>query len=276
MIIILKNADFSADNIGRVNIGSELEEEVINYMELLTKYPVSKNNTFAQSLNVLYKTLVANGIWSKIKILNVPIMSSTVEESFVNMVGASEFTDFADNYSIDTLGKLVRINTPTEPVNLINVNDVSSNNICLFGVFNNGTQTGTQGLIGTGINTTFTSQINSIRTKNGIYIQVYANGTMIKGDNMNYTIADSGIMNEGAVVCSFKDSSVFYKDSLNDRTLLGENVSNSITKIAPLQATRTEEGATVSTAIYGCANALTKEEVSILYDALTSFINEWQ
>lgn len=93
MIIILKEADFSENNIGQIEIPVEFSE--------LTKSVIAKysniNSGVKVKLNTMLNTLNTAGIYSKLKVLYIPILASNLNECFIELI---------NNYQVDDATKL--------------------------------------------------------------------------------------------------------------------------------------------------------------------------
>lgn len=83
MIIVLKGADFSANNIGKIEIPRDLTEK---QKQMLANY--SKNLSYEQKMafGTFMNTIDDNGITPKIKVLCMPILAGDKSEAFVNLV----------------------------------------------------------------------------------------------------------------------------------------------------------------------------------------------
>ena len=80
MILAIKNADFSAKNLGNIAFDKELDPNVENILAHLTRFPADKTNSYVQALNALYIGLDDSGLLAKVLCLNVPFMASTIAE----------------------------------------------------------------------------------------------------------------------------------------------------------------------------------------------------
>ena len=89
MIIVLKGADFSANNIGKIEIPRDLTEK---QKQMLANY--SKNLSYEQKMafGTFMNTIDDNGITPKIKVLCMPILAGDKSEAFVNLVTARRLT----------------------------------------------------------------------------------------------------------------------------------------------------------------------------------------
>lgn len=123
MIIVLKGADFSANNIGKIDIPREL---TAGQKAMLASY--SKELTYEQKMafGTFMDALDDGGITPKIKVLCMPILAGDKSEAFVNLasttygkeidLGASEYYGMLDDgiASIsEELGVVEQLNLPS-------------------------------------------------------------------------------------------------------------------------------------------------------------------
>ena len=73
MIIVLKNADFSANNIGQIDIPIVWDADAKAFVDSLT---VELDDTKKRKVNNLFTQLKSNGIFSKLSKLYLPILGS--------------------------------------------------------------------------------------------------------------------------------------------------------------------------------------------------------
>lgn len=113
MIIVLKNADFSANNIGKITIPRDPSQEALamlaNYTRSLTDEQVLAFDDFQQGLKDA-------GIWAKITHLYMPILAGQLSEICVNLVDenfASDLTLGTDAATYLTLNSKGVKNTNT-------------------------------------------------------------------------------------------------------------------------------------------------------------------
>lgn len=111
MIFILKNADFSANNLGKIDLPFDLTDR---HKAMLAQY--SKNITFNQKMafGAFINTLDNSGLMSKIKVLCMPILAANVGEAFVNLASSSysKENDLSSSPNFDMVDDGVRnINT---------------------------------------------------------------------------------------------------------------------------------------------------------------------
>lgn len=82
MILIIKRADFSGKNLGKISVPLILEDHVKNIIKILDP---SMTDNKKRSLNTFYNTLVSNKIWDKIDYLFIPFLCSDVSKSMINI-----------------------------------------------------------------------------------------------------------------------------------------------------------------------------------------------
>lgn len=64
MIFVAKNADFSANSIGKININTELSSFTKNLLKKMTRFDEKSDEAFA--FDMFYSSLVDKGLWDKI------------------------------------------------------------------------------------------------------------------------------------------------------------------------------------------------------------------
>jgi hypothetical protein len=107
MIFILKKADFSANNLGKIDLPLDLTDR---QEAMLAQY--SKDLTFNQKMafGIFINTLDSSGIMSKIKVLCMPILAANTGEAFVNLAssGYSKEIDLSSSSNFDIVDDGVR------------------------------------------------------------------------------------------------------------------------------------------------------------------------
>lgn len=95
MIFVAKNADFSANAIGKVNISAELSSFTKNLLKKMTRFNEKSDEAFA--FDTFHSSLVDKGLWSKINNLYLPVMAKNIDESFCDIAGDLNYdvTDFS-------------------------------------------------------------------------------------------------------------------------------------------------------------------------------------
>ena len=84
MLIVNHSADYSANNIGRVDLPVELNELAQAIVDQYTS--VTLNSVQKSALNTLTSTLSTSGIYSKINLLLFPCLASTVAECYLDVI----------------------------------------------------------------------------------------------------------------------------------------------------------------------------------------------
>lgn len=103
MIIRNTHADYSANNIGILDIPVELNTIAAAIVAQFTNQSLS--NVKKSALNTLTSTLQAAGIWSKINMLLMPCLASSVTEAYLDVINqdATMLNSGSDNYDTTTL-----------------------------------------------------------------------------------------------------------------------------------------------------------------------------
>lgn len=83
MINILKEADFSANNIGKVTIPVVLDDDTLAVLQYVTKYSTSSPQALA--LDQFVVGMKENGLWDKVKFLALPAFANSLAECFINV-----------------------------------------------------------------------------------------------------------------------------------------------------------------------------------------------
>jgi hypothetical protein len=84
MVFILKDADFSANNVGTIEIPVELNEETLAILAKTTKYSESSSQTLA--LDAFITALKRNGLWSKIALFVPTFMAASTTEMAYDVI----------------------------------------------------------------------------------------------------------------------------------------------------------------------------------------------
>ena len=266
MIVIVNGADFSKNNLGQIPIESPLDPFVETTMQHLTKYPAVVSNGYAQSLNKLYKELVSEGIWNKLKILSIPVMAKDVSECAYNIIASAQdsnaLTTFSTYYSLDSDGWLRRTTSDIGGQNRGFDINIASNNLCMFGVLRQNNADGI--IISAGFDTHYYNGKNSLVNPSDNILQVYQNGVAMKNISQRLVANGSFVLN-------------FYNDKIEMQDSIAAYVDKStasviqLSRFVPLSTFGSAETSTKSLAIFGCGVGLTSAERSKLFDALSKF-----
>lgn len=103
MIVVLKDADFSANNIGTIEIPYELSQSTKDLLTHLTKY--DEEDREAIRLDMFLKALNSASWKSKIKFLCLPAFASTISECFYNIIDGENYApEVVDIYEVRNYG----------------------------------------------------------------------------------------------------------------------------------------------------------------------------
>ena len=139
MIFVAKNADFSANSIGKININTELSSFTKNLLKKMTRFDEKSDEAFA--FDMFYSSLVDKGLWSKINNLYLPVMAKDIGETFCDIAGDLNYDviDFSEsNIELSELNGLRQIHKSGGGINdkirpllngSVNFNDVSA---CMY------------------------------------------------------------------------------------------------------------------------------------------------
>ena len=273
MLVVLKGADFSGDYIEKIDIGG-LEAAVVNMLSNLTKYPPSSQNAYAQALNTLYKGLVSDGLWSKLKLLCIPLMADTVSEVLYDCAtGVAENANALRTYfGLNAKGELY--NTTVVPVSttLGFQRTINPNDLTLFGCCSK--SSGNQAITLISVSKhqyTFSavSGANFITSGNSVLGQVTLAGVPV---TWNGGAMVQRAFPGGAFVLSSKAGTVTYKDSTGS-VQSTTSANETETHILPLIVESGASGSVVpgSCGLFGAASGLTANEIAKLYDHISQF-----
>ena len=90
MIIVLKGADFSANNIGKVDVSSVLSDRT---KKIVARFSKNLSDYTQFALQELIDWLDSEGILSNMDALYLPCLAGTLEEAFVNVAKSPFNTD---------------------------------------------------------------------------------------------------------------------------------------------------------------------------------------
>ncbi len=97
MIFIAQNADFSANNLGQIDIDVVISPEVQSIGDAYGGLTTSK----LQGLQTFYDDMTAAGFWSRLKLLYLPIFAPAIGKAFMNLL--TKTVDWTPNPSIYSL-----------------------------------------------------------------------------------------------------------------------------------------------------------------------------
>lgn len=265
MILVVKGADFSANNIGKVEFATELTTATMDVMSKLTKYPAEKSNYHAQALDRMIRKLVDNGLWDGISMLSIPIMSADIEECSYNVKNGSYSSNVDKIYQLNSDNELYwpsytsgYENKAFYPISL------ASNNMVLFGAMSVHSETYGQ-VIGLGDATGWFS------TKGGIVV-LKPQGLIVMC-NSNVRVSEDRVAVTSAFVANCKGTDVLYIDSKGEYT--GQSTTSeykNYTQLYPALSAY-NSGSTFSYKIFGCGIGFSKEQTKELYKILQEFVD---
>lgn len=125
MIAILNNADFSENNIGRVDIPIELSQWTLDVISKFPSYPwtLGKKN----AVEFFYRSLVINGILDRMEYLALPVLcGTTINDAVQNLKeGGVSISSMGNTAIYETIvGKgLARSGAITNRTSLISINN---------------------------------------------------------------------------------------------------------------------------------------------------------
>ncbi|MBR6517646.1 MAG: hypothetical protein IKT40_12515 [Bacilli bacterium] len=279
MIIVLKNADFSRNNIGNIPINLPIKEETKRIMSLYTKYPVEQENEFAQALNSLVTKMQNSGLYDKITMLALPSMASSIAECRINAKNGDVVSNeslFESLYTLDN-GMLKRTDTTFEDtINTCgHVINHSSNDFTMFGIYFTEVTNGytIEPICGGRINGWYGFKSTYRYISDGPSGQILAGGNNVspKGGS-GALLAAYGITTTPFVV-SFDGDTVYYRDKRLSRIGVCTPTDEKLIQFYPLLVGTSNSPSIGSMMLYGCGYKLTESEVSEMYALLEEFYN---
>lgn len=278
MILILKNADFSRNNIGNIPITNPLTEETLRIMQSYSKFPAEQKNEYVQALNSLIVGISDAGIYDKISVLAIPILASNIGECSVNVKSGARLeneTYFKKLFALNERGELYRtaetFNDTTEHCGYAITHD--SNDFMMFGVYDAGNGD-TDAMAGAKIAGWygFKNKLDFIETgPSGQVVVGGANATPKGGGNEALLSAYGAVST--AYVVSARSGEVYYKDKRATRTGVYSADSASLMMYYPLVTKGLYAQSNGSYLLYGCGYSLTEAETATLYSLLADFYN---
>lgn len=276
MILVLSNADFSDKNIGHVDFNIPLSNETLALMDYATKYPKVLENEYAQALNAFVNTLVTAGIYSKLSVLVVPSMSSTIDECTKNqLTGANCIspTIFKNLYGLRSDNNLYRkqfnFEDKTDQCGYTITHDYDD--FSMFCFYKAGS-TRTDLILGT--SASGWQQIsNSIRWSNTSYGSVTCGGSAVNKE-VNKSILDNTYLDSSPFVVNYESGTckVRYANRQYEGTYSVPPLRTAqMIKFNPLLYSSANSESNGELMIYGCGSKLTDVEMKILYDAIETF-----
>ena len=272
MIIVLKGADFSGDYVEKIDIGG-LETAVSTMLSHLTKYPASAQNAYAQALNTMYKGLVADGLWSKITLLSIPLLANAVAEVLYDCkTNTTEDSNALRTYfGLNAKNELYNSSAVPGSTQMGFQRTLNVNNVTLFGGFTKSTGNEVIRLMG------ISKHVATFLSVSGINFDTALGSPMGR-----VTLAETAVtwndgpmvqraFPNGVFVLSSKSGTVIYKDSSGE-VQSTTSANEQETRVLPLLG-ESGAGSTFpgSCGIFGVATGLTQSEVTQLYNRINQF-----
>ena len=273
--MILKNADFSGNNIGKISIDVDLAPAVVTMLGRYTKYPAQKANAYAQALNALYNTLYSAGIWSKLKMLSIPAYASNQNECAKSILdGTTQDAGSTTYYDLDATQGLLKYKStkPTPGGNAYGYPVTGqTNDCCIFGLLNTPDGGEGWGILNWSVGANYLPLSDSLEVVNiwGLKTRVRENGSAVSdGPLLNRAVAT------GPFVVNYKGGNVTFKDSSVEKIERSSVTVGNLTNLVPLQyITSITTPTAFGLYLFGCASGLTDTENATLFNALTDFYN---
>lgn len=95
MIVVLKGADFSANNIGKIEVSRELDAKT---KQLLSRYSKVLDTSKQYAVDDFVTGLYNNGLADKITCLLLPCLSSSLDEAMINAMNGDSMGLLNSNY----------------------------------------------------------------------------------------------------------------------------------------------------------------------------------
>ena len=268
MILVIKGADFSANNIGKVEITTELAEVTMEVMQNLTKYSAEKRNRYARALDTMLKKLVSNDLWNSISMLSIPVMSASMDECSYDVIGKFYAANVGKIYGLNEDNEMYWLgnNTGYENKAFFPVN-ITSDNMCLFGAMNVHDNTYGQ-VLGLGDSSGW------FASKGGITFTKPEG--LILGGNTNVKLSEDRVGNTSAFVGNFTGTSVCYIDKKGTLSgVISSNTVKSYNQLYPALSSY-DSGSSFSFKVFGCGVGLTTDKAEKLYRILQDFADVFE
>lgn len=278
MILILKNADFSRNNIGNIPIINPLTDETLRIMQSYSKFPVEQKNEYVQALNSFIAGAKEAGIYDKISVLAIPILAANIGECSVNVKNGARIaneTYFKKLFALNESGELYRtaetFGDTTEHCGY----DIThnSNDFMMFGIYDAGSINIDQ-MAGAKIAGWYGFKNKFDFIESGPSGQVVVGGANVspQGEGNVALLGAFGTVTT-AYVLSAKAGFVYYKDKRITRTGVYGADSASLMMYYPLVTKTSNAQSNGSYLLYGCGYSLTETETATLYSLLADFYN---
>lgn len=275
MIIVLKNADFSAQNIGQISFDAELDPAVVSMLNRYTRFPAVKTNRYAQALNMFYYRLQVSGVYDKLKLLSIPFYANDISECGVsiiddNVTGYNFSTDFVlsgSNLLKCNFSSALSGNSHGFPIS------VGSNDSCCFAIAyvpNSAVNGNKFGIFSLGQTTNYIiskNRVNGLYNSGGWVLQCTENGVAPGGAALA-----ARKIGDGPVVANYNNAQVDYRDSVGmimKAEPSGALPSVTCDRFVPIFY----DNSLSELYLYGCSEGLDSDERDALYAALDEFYN---
>lgn len=278
MLLVLKNADFSGNNLGNISINLPINEDVKRILSMYTKYPARQENEFTQALNSLVISMKNLGIYDKVTVLSIPIMASNISECKANAKSGELInnTAFDTQYALDDNGMMYKTSAQ-----FLDTTDVfgysishSSDDFMMFGVYNkyDGVGNETQ-MCGGRVNSWYGFKNTFKFIETGPSGQITAGGVDVQPIGGSGALLASFRPVTTPFVLSYDNGSVYYRDKRVSRSGSYEPSNQSLIQYYPLLAGGSSKESKGSYLLYGCGYKLSESEVNLLYNMLEKFYN---
>lgn len=278
MILILKNADFSRNNIGNIPITNPLTDETLRIMQSYSKFPAEQKNEYVQALNSFIIGMQDAAIYDKVSVLAIPILAADIGECSVNVKSGATLaneTFFKKLYALNDKGELYRTSETfadtAEHCGYAITHD--SNDFMMFGIYDAGNGY-TDNMAGAKINGWygFKNKLDFIETGPSGQVTVGGANVTPKG-GANEALLASYKAISSPFVLSANAGEVYYRDSRVAKVGVYSADSASLMMYYPLVTKTSSTQSNGSYLLYGCGYSLTEAETATLYSLLADFYN---
>lgn len=113
MIIVLKEADFSQSNIGRITLPEEVYQFLPITEEVLSQFSTQFSSKQKTAVDMFFRELSKGEVLSKIKILMLPLLASNLDEACVNVLTKSNVVTNNAGLTLSSKGIMPIFGKPT-------------------------------------------------------------------------------------------------------------------------------------------------------------------
>ena len=276
MILILKNVDFSSNNIGKISITNLLTDETLRILQSYTKYPAEQANEYVQALNSLIKGLTDEGLYNKISVLAVPSMASSLEECRKNVINDSTIANstlFDSLYSLDGKGMRKTATIYEDKANTCGYSiSHNSDNFTMFGIYYTDTgEVASEQICGGRIAGWYGFKNTYKYISAGPSGQITSGGNNVAPQGGEGSFLTPSYMVSMPFVLSYVSGAVYYKDKRLSRTGSYAIGNQSLVQFSPLLTGSSGTASLGAMMLYGCGYGLTESEVAKMYSLLADF-----